>query len=516
MEDKKRDIYQRKQLVQSQMASQTIPTQQPGISPGQPGIAPNQVTGMPPSQVTGMPPNQVTGMPPNQVTGMPPNQVTGMPPNQVTGMPPNQVTGMPSNQVTGRPPNQVTGMPPNQVTGMSPNQVTGMSPNQVTGMPPSQLPKRSNQQGMPPHHQGMPPSSQGMSALQSNQDTTQQNQGQMRMGEKRGMEQNNQGMRMSGPGGFNKQQRIGVSQSENIGMHSQQHMRMGGSGQQNEGDDSHEMMDQTVSDFGRSRPRFQGGPRFNQQQSPMNRMPGPRSQFMRGQRPPLGQDDKFRRPGIYGQVDSFSGEGGEEDMCLEDESENSSNSNQIENAFLHSDTQQGTEGEYEEDENEEMMAENMHMGGDHQLRGMHNMHMRGHPQNMHMRGGAQNMQMRGGAQNMHMRGGAQNMHMRGGAQNRFIRGASQNNQMRGNFQNVGTPGGMGGPRGQMFNQSESQTKQFGNIPPRMPTRGPISLMDIRFDKPPKPLNQNDVNKPDELENQAEDEQNLDTTDKGYD
>ena len=507
MEDKKRDIYQRKQLVQSQVASQTIPTQQPGISPGPPGIVPNQVTGMPPTQVTGMPPNQVTGMSPNQVTGMPPNQVTGMPPNQVTGMPPNHVTGM--------PPNQVTGMPPNQVTGMPPNQVTRMPPNQVTGMPPSQLPKQSNQQGMPPHHQGMPPTSPGMSALQSNQDTIQQSQGQTRIVETRGMEQNNQGMRMGGPGVFNKQQRFGVSQSENIRMHNQQH-RMGGSGQQNEGDESHEMIDQTVSDFGSARPRFQGGSRFNQQQNQMNRMPGPRSQFMRGQRPPLGQDDKFRRPGIYGQVDSFSGEGGEEDMCLEDETENSPNSKQIENALLHSDMQQGIEGEYEEDENEEMMAENMHMGGDNQLRGMHNMHMRGYPQNMHMRGGAQNMQMRGGAQNMHMRGGAQNMHMRGGAQNRFMRGASQNNQMRGNFQNMGTPRGMGGPRGQLLNQSESQTKQFGNIPPKMPTRGPISLMDIRFDKPPKPFNQNDENQQEKQENQAEDEHNLDTTDKGYD
>jgi hypothetical protein len=329
------------------------------------------------------------------------------------------------------------------------------------------------------------------------------------------MEQNNQGMRMGGPGVFNKQQRFGVSQSENIRMHNQQH-RMGGSGQQNEGDESHEMIDQTVSDFGSARPRFQGGSRFNQQQNQINRMPGPRTQFMRGQRPPLGQDDKFRRPGIYGQVDSFSGEGGEEDMCLEVETENSPNSKQIENALLHSDMQQGIEGEYEEDENEEMMAENMHMGGDNQLRGMHNMHMRGYPQNMHMTGGAQNMQMRGGAQNMHMRGGAQNMHMRGGAQNRFMRGASQNNQMRGNFQNMGTPRGMGGPRGQLLNQSESQTKQFGNIPPKMPTRGPISLMDIRFDKPPKPFNQNDENQQEKQENQAEDEHNLDTTDKGYD
>lgn len=442
MEDKKRDIQQRKTVVQSNMAM----AQQQPQPPGMPGVQPGMQQPLMGQQQQGMPPNQQPLMPNQQ--GMLQHQ-QGMPPSQ---------PGLPQNQ-HGMGPNQ-SAMPPNSM-GMNHQ---GMPPNQQ-GMPP-------NQQGMPPNQQGMPPNQQGMGG----QGMMSQNKGQMRMGGPMGMRQSNP-QRMDGPGG----QRMRFPQNDNMRMQNSQQIRMGGPGPRGQirmvsDEQPKGGMNQNQSGFGGPRQRFPGGQGFNnmQNQNQMNRMPGPRGPLMRGPRP-MTPENQFRQQSMYGeeegQGDNFQEEGGEEDMCLEDDSENSFQSS-ADNPFRRPEiVQMMANDEDEEEFPEENMDGNM-MGGPNQFNRMQNMNMRG-----------------------------------GNGNNRILRGPSPNNnmQMRGNFQNRGNPRGMGGggPRGAMSNPN--QMKPLMNAPQRMPLKGgPISLMDIRFDKPPAPKVTIDEN-----------EQKSDEQDKGY-
>lgn len=356
-----------------------------------------------------------------------------------------------------QPHGQQAGMPGQQ--GIAPAQQHMMG--QVMSIPP---------QGMPPHQQGVPPNQPGMMG---------QTQGQ-RMGGPVGMQQNTQGarmggpgglrpntpQRMEGPGGFNNQnQRMRFpQQNDNMRIpNPQQQVRMGGPrGQirmQMEGNQEGGMNQQNQG-FGGPRQRFPGGPRFNNQNNQMNRMPGPRGPMGRGQRPLMAaENNPFRRHQGGGQEDSF-GEGGEEDMCLEDEIEGQNETPVIgDNPFRRPEIQRIVAEEEEEDIEEDLMR---NMGSQHQPQGMqHNMNLRGHNPNQ-------------------------------------FRGQNPNMQMRGNFHMRGNPRAMGGPRGQM-SQHNQMKPLGGNAPPRMPQRGPVSLMDLKFDKPPPHLQQRNENKEQEAD-----------------